>query len=86
MGKIANAARHSLSYVPETIHGVTPDNPVMRNLRHTSCALTLSRDSFTSEEKRADRQISDVRTGTDKIAGSIGFEPSWGEFDILLEA
>ncbi len=86
MGKIANAARHSLSYVPELTHGVTPENPSMRSLRHTSCALTLSRDSFTSEEKRADRQISDVRTGTDKIAGSIGFEPSWGEFDTLLEA
>lgn len=58
----------------------------MRALRHTSCNLNLSRDSFTSAELRTDRQISDVRTGTDKIADSIGFEPSFGEYDDLLEA
>lgn len=83
---IANAARHGLSYVREREAGVTPENPAMRRLRHTSCALNLSRDSFTSEEKRQDRQISDVRTGTDKVAGSIGFEWSFGEYDELLEA
>lgn len=86
MGKIANAARHSLAYVLEETPGVTPAKPAMRSLRHTSCNLGLSRDSFTSEEKRADRQISDVRTGTDKIAGTIGIELSYGEFDALLEA
>lgn len=86
MGKIANAARHGLAYVLEETHGVTPDNPAMKSLRHTSCNLNLTRDSFTSEEKRPDRQVSDVRTGTDKIAGSIGLELSFGEFDELLEA
>lgn len=86
MGKIANAARHGLAYVQEETHGVTPDNPAMKSLRHTSCNLNLTRDSFTSEEKRPDRQTSDVRTGTDKIAGSIGLELSFGEFDELLEA
>lgn len=82
---IANAARHGLSYVREREAGVTPENPAMRRLRHTSCALNLSRDSFTSEEKRQDRQISDVRTGTDKVSGSVGFELSFGEYDDLLE-
>lgn len=86
MGKIANAARHGLAYVLEETHGVTPDNPAMKSLRHTSCNLNLTRDSFISEEKRPDRQVSDVRTGTDKIAGSIGLELSFGEFDSLLEA
>lgn len=86
MGKIANAARHSLAYIAELTPGVTPDNPAMRSLRHTSCALNLGRDSFTSEELRSDRQISDVRTGTDKIAGTIGLELSFGEYDDLLEA
>ena len=85
MGRIANAARHGLAYVQEETHGVTPVSPAMKSLRHTSCNLNLSRDSFTSEEKRSDRQISDVRTGTDKVAGSIGLELSFGEFDELLE-
>lgn len=83
---IAHASRHSIAYVMEEEHGVTPENPSMKYLRHTSCALNLSRDSFTTEELRNDRQISDVRTGTDKISGSIGIELSYGEFDELLEA
>ena len=86
MGKIASAARHGMAYIVEATPGVTPAAPAMRALRHTSCDLNLSRDSFTSAELRTDRQINDVRTGTDKIAGSIGFEPSWGEYDPLLEA
>lgn len=86
MGKIASAARHGMAYILESTHGVTPASPAMRALRHTSCNLNLSRDSFTSAELRTDRQINDVRTGTDKIGGSIGFEPSWGEYDDILEA
>lgn len=85
MAKIANASRHSLSYVAEVIAGVTPDNPQMKALRHTSCGLALSRDSFLSEEKRQDRQITDVRTGTNQISGPIGFEPSLGNFDDFFE-
>ena len=84
--KIAHASRHAIAYVLEEEHGVTPDNPSMAYLRNTSCTLNLTRDSFTSEELRKDRQISDVRTGTDQIGGAIGFEPSFGEFDAFLEA
>lgn len=85
MPKIANASRHSLSYIREEVAGVTPDNPKMKAMRHISCGLGLSRDSFLSEEKRQDRQITDVRTGTNQIAGNIGFEPSLENFDDLLE-
>ena len=83
---IASAARHQTSYVREVSVGVTPANPAMQALRHTTCSLGLSRDSFTSNEKRPDRQIADVRTGTDKISGSIGFELSLEAFDDFLEA
>lgn len=86
MAKIASAARHGLAYILEETHGITPGNPRMAKLRHTTCALGLSRDSFTSAELRLDRQINDVRTGCDKVAGSIGFEPSWAEYDQILEA
>lgn len=85
MPKIANASRHSLSYVQEIVAGETPDNPQMKAMRHTSCGLTLTRDSFLSEEKRQDRQITDVRTGTNQIGGTIGFEPSLENFDDLFE-
>ena len=84
--KVASAARHSVAYVLETTAGVTPPTPTMKALRYTTCALGLSRDTLTSQERRPDRQISDVRTGTDKINGSIGFELSLEAFDDLLEA
>lgn len=83
---VASAARHGLAYVPEADAGTTPPTPAMAYLRHTSCSLGVSRDSFTSEEKRPDRQIADVRTGTHKVGGSIGFELSYGEFDLFLAA
>ena len=83
---VASASRHSLAFVPETTHGVTPETPDMTYLRHTSCSLGVTRDSFQSEEKRHDRQIADVRTGTHKVGGSIGFEISWGEFDAFFAA
>lgn len=85
MSRIANASRHALAYVREETRGVTPANPAMKYLRHTSCALNLSRDAFTSAELRRDRQISDARTLMNKITGSIGIELSFGEFDELLE-
>lgn len=85
MTKVANASRHSLSYVREIVAGETPANPQMKAMRHTSCGLVLSRDSFLPEEKRQDRQITDVRTGTNQIGGSIGFEPSLANFDDLFE-
>ena len=85
MDKIANASRHALAYVREETRGVTPADPAMKYLRHTSCNLNLTRDAFTSAELRRDRQISDVRTLANKITGTIGIEPSFGEFDELLE-
>lgn len=67
MDKIANASRHALAYVREETRGVTPADPAMKYLRHTSCNLNLTRDAFTSAELRRDRQISDVRTLANKI-------------------
>lgn len=70
MDKIANASRHALAYVREETRGVTPADPAMKYLRHTSCNLNLTRDAFTSAELRRDRQISDVRTLANKIPGN----------------
>lgn len=84
--KIAFANRHSVLYCAEEEHGVTPENPQMKYLRNTSCSLNLTRDSFVSNELRRDRQITDVRTGTNQIGGDIGIELSYGEFDDFIEA
>lgn len=76
---------HGLYYIAESTFGTTPSTPEMTQLRHTSCSLVLSKDTFQSNELRSDRQIQDVRTGAQKVGGDIGFEFSWKEFDPLLE-
>ena len=58
----------------------------MRGLRHTSCSLGLTKDSFQSGELRKDAQISDLRHGLKKNSGDIGIEFSYGEYDELLAA
>lgn len=86
MYTIASGANHGLRYVKETTPGTTPASPTLTELNHNSCSLTLTRDTFTSNALRADRQIPFHRTGVDKIAGDIAFEFGAGEYDVFLEA
>jgi len=77
---------HGLYYCVENTFGVTPANPIWLPLRHTSCTLQLKRDKFDSKELRSDRAMVDVRLGTYKVEGDIGFELSYSSFDAILEA
>ncbi|WP_314971603.1 phage tail tube protein [Bilophila wadsworthia] len=71
MYTIASGANHGLRYVKEATPGVTPASPVMIELAHTGCSLGLTRDTFTSNALRSDRQIPFNRTGVDKVGGNI---------------
>lgn len=82
----ASGSTHGLRFIREEEFGVTPDNPTMRALRHTSCGLVLNKDSFQSNELRKDAQISDLRSGVQQANGDIGIEFSYGEFDDFLAA
>lgn len=82
----ASGGFHGLRYVRESEFGVIPKNPQLRNLRHTSCSLILSKDSFQSNELRCDAQISDLRHGNRRAQGDVGIEFSFGEFDDFLAA
>lgn len=82
----ATGGFHGLSYVPEVTMGTTPLTPAMKLVRHTSCSLGLTKESFQSNELRADRQISDLRHGAKKVEGDVAFELSYGAFDTLLAA
>ena len=86
MYTIASGAKHGLRYVKEATPGTTPASPAMTELNHNSCSLTLTRDTFTSNALRHDRQIPFHRTGVDKIAGDIAFEFGAKEYDPFLEA
>lgn len=82
---VSSGGFHGLYMVAESTFGVTPSTPEMTQLRHTSCSLVLSKDTFQSNELRDDRQVQDVRVGAQKVGGDLGFEFSWKEFDALLE-
>lgn len=85
MTTFATGGYHGLRYVLETNWGETPAAPSLISLRNKGCSLVLSKDSFQSEELRADRQISDLRHGALQVGGDIPFELSYGEYDTLLE-
>jgi hypothetical protein len=82
----ASGGYHGLYYVAENSFGVTPANPVWIPFRHTDCSLELKRDSFESKELRSDRAITDLRLGTYKCDGDVGFELSAFAYDTMLEA
>lgn len=83
---LATGGFHGLSFVPEVTMGTTPLTPTMTAIRHTTCSLGLTKESFQSNELRSDRQISDLRHGAKKVEGEVGFELSYGAFDDLLAA
>jgi hypothetical protein len=55
-------------------------------LRRVSSDLSLTRDSFESNEIRSDRQVSDFRLGTKRVAGTLQGELSTGSYEALIGA
>jgi hypothetical protein len=82
---LASGANVGVSYIPEVVHGVTPDTPTMKALRVTGRNINLQRATLTSNERRNDRQIADLRHGFNQLSGSLGFELSLEAFDDWLE-
>ena len=84
---MADSALHDLFLIAESTYGTTPaSDPAFVKVRHTGTTLGLTKDSFQSEELRADRQISDFRHGVKSVGGDVSIELSYGSFDELLEA
>lgn len=82
----ATGARHEIGFIAEATWGTTPATPAMKRLRHTSSNLGLTKQTITSSEIRADRQISDLRHGNRQVGGDVAFEFSFGSFDDFLES
>lgn len=55
-------------------------------LRRTTCSLSLSKDTYQSEEIRTDRQIGDFRHGVKRVQGSINGELSPSTYWGFIEA
>lgn len=83
----ATGAQKSLAFVAESVFGTTPTTPSMKLLRaKIGTKFDLKRDTFTSKEMRADRQVGGLTYGNRSGSGEIPFELSYGSFDELIEA
>lgn len=77
----------TLAYKAETTFGVAPTGDSGGQLiRRVSSSLALTKDAITSNEVRADQQISDIRHGTRRVGGGIESELSTESYDDFLEA
>lgn len=83
---MANGSRHSLYAVEEVTTGTTPNDPALELVRITGTTLGLSKDTLQSNEIRSDRQLSDLRMGSNQVGGDVNFELSYGSFDKFLSA
>lgn len=81
----SQGARHSVSYVAESVFGTTPGTPTMLEFRYTGTTLAVRKDNFVSGEVRNDRQVIDLRHGVRRADGDLNFELSYGAFDDWLE-
>lgn len=83
----AVGSNKTLEYVAETSFGVTPTSPSTAYVRAKAGAkFELSRNTFTSNELRPDRQVGSLTYGTRSGSGELPFELSYGSFDDFLEA
>lgn len=77
--------RTALRIVKETSFGVSPANPIFKELRRTSDALAFTPTTEVSNEIESTRQVTDlIRTGND-AAGDVGMELSIENMDTFLE-
>lgn len=80
--------RTKLGKVRETSYGVTPTNPVIKEVRNTSSSLNSNPATVTSNEIRGDRQITDLiltgQSAAGDIAGELSFHAQDDDFEEVL--
>lgn len=55
-------------------------------LRRVTSTLNLTKETYQSNEMRADRQVADMRHGVQSVEGSLGGELSPGTYKLLMAA
>jgi hypothetical protein len=76
----------AINYKVESAFGQAATNTGGQALRRISSSLNLNKDSFASNEVRADMQVSDLRHGMRSVRGSIEGELSTQSYDDFIEA
>src|SRR6056297_1967490 len=86
MTDVARGSRVAVTYAMEDSWASLPTTPEPLELRTTGVGVTLTKDSFQSNELRSDRQISDLRHGMFNVSGDISVELSHTSFDDIIES
>lgn len=86
MVDVARGSRVGLTYGMETTWGELDTAATVYELRTTGTTVSLSKDSFQSNELRSDRQIADLRHGMFNVSGDINVELSHTSFDDIIES
>ncbi len=83
---IAETSQTQLAIIAEATYGTTPSTPAFTKIRHTGESLKHNRGNVTSNEIRADRNVTDLIQVSGGAEGGFNFELSYGAFDTLIEA
>jgi hypothetical protein len=75
-----------VAIISELTEGTTPATPAFTNMRVLSDTLNRGKATVSSDELRADGNVSDdIETGY-TVSGDLGFEMSYSTFDSILES
>lgn len=83
---VASTNLTSLSYIEETVAGITPVTPAFQILPTTGGSPQGNLSSVNSEVIRSDRQIDDTIIVDSDVGGNINYELSYTPFAPIIEA
>lgn len=76
----------SIAYDAESTFGTAAATSGGQLMRNVSSGLNLTKDTYTSNERRNDFQIQEFKHGVRRVAGDIQGEMSLGTYDAFIEA
>lgn len=83
---LATGVAKQLRYKVESTYGTAPGATGAQLLRRVTSDISLSKDTYQSNEIRADYQVADFRHGVRKVGGSVKGELSPGTFKDFVAA
>jgi hypothetical protein len=83
---MTNSSQTRLARIAEVTYGTTPATPTFLVNRYTSEKLNANIQTVTSNEIRADRNVTDVIQTGSEVGGSLDFELSYGSYEDYLES
>lgn len=81
---MTDSSQTRLAYIEEVTYGTTPATPGFQEARFTGESLNANRETVTSNEIRADRNVTDVIQTGQNAGGNVDIELSYGSFDDFL--